>query len=242
LHHFSIDWPRVSLKIFMLNKITVLISDDHSIVRSALGVLLEATEDIIVVGEATNGQQAVEEVKRLRPTVALLDLGMPLLNGIEAARRIVSQVPSTKVLVLSGYSDDQHVLHAVQAGITGYLVKQSTSADLLRAVREVAQGHAFISPCIYQRLLTNWPAMVNYDEAYAPGNPLTSRQAEVLQLVAEGYMSKEIAPILSLSIKTVEKHRQSLMEKLHLHKIADLTRYAISSGRVEANYVPRMAA
>jgi len=222
----------------MINKITVLISDDHTIVRSALRVLLETAEDIIVVGEATNGQQAVEQTKRLRPRVALLDLAMPLLNGVEATRQIVSEVPSTKVLMLSGYTDDVHVRQAVQAGATGYLVKHTGSQDLLRAVREVAQGNAFISPCICQRLMTTWRAMLNGDEALGNGNPLTSRQSQVLQLVAEGYMSKQIAPMLSLSIKTVEKHRQSLMQKLDLHKIADLTRYAISNGIIESGAVP----
>jgi len=201
-----------------MNKITVLISDDHTIVRAALRVLLETAEDIVVVGEATNGQQAVEETKRLRPRVALLDLAMPLLNGVEAARQIVSEVPSTKVLMLSGYTDDQHVRQAMQAGATGYLVKHTGSQDLLRAVREVAQGNAFISPSICQRLMTSWRATLNGDEAHANGIELTSRQSQVLQLVAEGYMTKQIAPMLSLSLKTVEKHRQSLMQKLDLHK------------------------
>src|SRR6185503_19892050 len=146
--------------------------------------------------------------------VALLDLAMPLLNGVEATRQIVSEVPTTKVLMLSGYTDDAHVRQAVQAGATGYLVKQTGSQDLLRAVREVAQGNAFSSPSICQGLMTTWRAMLNGEETFSNGNPLTARQSQVLQLVAEGYMSKQIALMLSLSIKTVEKHRQSLMQKL----------------------------
>jgi len=218
----------------MMNQITVLISDDHTIVRAALRVLLEAAGDIIVVGEATNGQQAVAEAARLRPRVALMDLGMPLMNGVEAATQIVKHSPLTKVLVLSGYSDDQHVLQAIQAGVSGYLLKSTCSSDLLRAIREVAQGNAFMSPSISRRLLTKWRTTFNCDQPRESVNPLTSRQSEVLQLIAEGYMSKQIAPMLSVSIKTVEKHRQSLMDRLKLHKIAELTSYAAFNGIIES--------
>jgi DNA-binding NarL/FixJ family response regulator len=221
------------------NQTTVLICDDHSIVRSGLRLLLEAEADIRVVGEATNGQEAVQETKRLRPHVALLDFAMPLLNGLEAARQIVKDFSGTKVLMLSGYSDDQHVRHAVEAGVTGYLMKETAWHDLVRAVREVAQGNAFFSPSICHRLLTQWRgAFVNANQANPDYTNLTRRQTEVLQLIAEGYPTKQIAAVLSLKTKTVEKHRQSLMSSLGMHNIAALTRYAISSGIIESGRVP----
>jgi DNA-binding NarL/FixJ family response regulator len=220
-----------------MNKITILISDDHTIVRAGLRLLLEAEGDILVVGEATNGQEAVQETKRLRPTVVLLDLAMPLLNGLQATQQIISERPLTKVLVLSAYGDDQHVRQAVQAGATGYLVKQNAAADLLRAVREIAQGNAFFSPSICQRLLTQWRG--TFLHADQP-NLLSRRQAEVLQLIAEGYVTKEIAAVLSLSTKTVEKHRKTLKDKLAIRSIANLTRYAISSGVIESGRGPNL--
>jgi DNA-binding NarL/FixJ family response regulator len=224
-----------------MNKITVLISDDHAIVRAGLRLLLEAEGDILVVGEVSNGQQAVREARRLRPNVVLMDLGMPLLNGIEAARQIISGLPGTKVLALSSYSDDQHVRQAVLAGVTGYLAKETASDDLLRAVRNAAQGNAFFSPSISHSLLTHWRRTVIQTGAAKTDFPsLTSRQAEVFQLIAEGYMTKQIADVLSLSIKTVEKHRETLMHKLNVHNIAALTRRAVSCGIIESGGGPKL--
>jgi DNA-binding NarL/FixJ family response regulator len=218
-----------------MNQITVLISDDHNIVRAGLRLLLEAEADILVVGEGTNGQEAVQETKRLRPNVVLLDLAMPLLNGLEAARQIIKEVPATKVLVLSAYSDDKHVRPAVQAGVSGYLVKETAAEDLVRAIREISQGNAFFSPSICQSLLTQWRlTFSNADQGEADPTSLTRRQAEVLQLIAEGYLTKQIAAVLSIKPKTVEKHRESLMDRLDIHTIAALTRYAVSIGMIEA--------
>lgn len=218
-----------------MSKITILISDDHTIVRAGLRLLLEAEGDILVVGEATNGQQAVREAKRLRPNVVLLDLAMPLLNGLEAARQILKQVPSAKVLVLSAYNDEQHVRPAVQAGVTGYLVKETAADDLLLAVRGACQGNAFFSPSISKHLLPQrCGTLLNAGPAKADANNLTRRQTEVFQLIAEGYMTKQIAALLSLSVKTVEKHRQRLMDALDIHDIATLTRYAVSSGIIDS--------
>ncbi|MEY2428893.1 MAG: hypothetical protein QOJ40_1778 [Verrucomicrobiota bacterium] len=222
-----------------MKKITVLISDDHSIVRAGLRALLEAGGEFLVVGEATNGQQAVQEARRLRPDVALLDLAMPLLNGVEAARQIVQEVPATKVLVLSAYNDDQHLRQALQAGVTGYLVKETAADDLLLAVREAAHGNAFFSPSIGRRLLTQWRgSLPNAKPAKTDPASLTRRQTEVFQLIAEGYMTKQIAGVLSLTIKTVEKHRESLMRKLDMHNIAALTRHAIFTGTIESGAGP----
>ncbi len=218
---------------------TVLICDDHTLVRTGLRLLLEPAEDIKVVGEAANGWRALGETKRLLPNVVLLDLSMPLLNGLEAARQIAKEVPSAKVLILSAYSDEQHVQHAIEAGVAGFLMKEAASEGLLQAIREIAKGNAFFSPPVVKRLLQH------YHERFLNGSPvqiketaLTSRQTEVLQLIAEGYPNKRIGDVLSLSIKTVEKHRQELMNKLNIHDVANLTRYAISCGVVESNYLP----
>jgi DNA-binding NarL/FixJ family response regulator len=222
-----------------MKKITVLLSDDHTIVREGLRLLLEKELDIQVVGEAANGHQSVREAKRLKPDVVVQDLAMPLLNGLEAARQIKKEVPSAKVLILSAYSDDAYIEHAVEAGAAGYLMKETIGHDLLRAIREIAKGNAFFSPPIAKRLLKPW------QEKFPNGSPvgkkattLTGRQKEILQLIAEGFATKQIADMLSLSIKTVEKHRQDLMNTLNIHNIASLTRYAVSSGVVESNRMP----
>ena len=168
---------------------------------------------------------------------------MPLLNGLEAARQIAKEVPATKVLILSAYTDDAYIEHALEAGAAGYLMKETAGADLLRAIREIAGGNAFFSPPVAKRLLKQW------QEKFPNGSPvradsirLTGRQTEILQLIAEGYATKQIAGLLSLSIKTVEKHRQDLMNTLNIHNIASLTRYAVSSGVVESNRMPNGSA
>jgi DNA-binding NarL/FixJ family response regulator len=224
-----------------MKKSTVLICDDHTIFREGLRMLLEACDDIQVVGEAENGQQAVAETKKLEPDVVLMDIAMSLLNGVEATRRIAREVPATKVLILSSYSDEQHVQQAVEAGATGYLMKETASKELLRAIREVCKGNSFFSAPIARRLLKQWRNRdLQLKTAVAPA--LTTRQIEVVQLIAEGYSSKQIAGLLVVSVKTVEKHRQALMDKLDIHEIATLTRYAISSGVVELkSYAQLMA-
>lgn len=219
-----------------MNKITVLISDDHAIVREGLRLLLGTSPDIEVLGEVENGRQAVAEAQRLRPAVVLLDLSMPEMNGLEAARQIIKRVPTAKILILSAHSDDHYVQEAIEAGTAGYLMKESVGKDLLLAIREVARGNAFFSPPVAKRLLKQCQeTFMNGGGIKPKGNKLTSRQTEVLQLIAEGHSNKEMADKLSLSIKTVEKHRQTLMDKLDLHDVALLTRYAISMGITESN-------
>jgi DNA-binding NarL/FixJ family response regulator len=219
-----------------MKKITVFISDDHAIEREGLRLQLEAADDIEAVGEAGNGQ-VVSETKRLRPDVVLMDIAMPLLNGMDAARRIAQEVPATRVLILSSYSDDRHVRLAIEAGAVGYLMKESASRDLLQAIRDVAKGNAFFSPPIARCLLRQWHNRNPLARSSAP-SALTNRQMEVIQLIAEGYSSKQIAGLLSVSIKTVEKHRQALMDKLDIHEIASLTRYAVSNGIVDPDHTP----
>jgi DNA-binding NarL/FixJ family response regulator len=216
-----------------MNKIAVFISDDHTIFREGLRLLLEAAEDIEVVGEASNGHQAVREAARLQPHVVLMDLAMPLLNGIEATRRITAETPAIKVLVLSSYSDDQHVQQAVEAGAVGYVMKETASHEVLTAIREAWNGNAFFSPLIARCLLPRWENRGRLPRASA-GETLTDRQKDVVQLIAEGYSNKQMAALLCISVKTVEKHRQSLMDKLNIHQVATLTRYAVSQRLVEA--------
>jgi DNA-binding NarL/FixJ family response regulator len=188
-----------------MKKITVLISDDHTVVREGLRLLLAKEPDIEVVGEAANGHQSVKEAKRLKPDVVLQDIAMPLLNGLGAARQIAKEVPASKVLVLSAYNDDQYVEHAIEAGAAGFLMKETLGDDLLRAIREVAKGNAFFSPPVAKRLLKPWLARsADNNSAKTKATPLTTRQTEILQLIAEGYATKQIADVLTLSIKTVE--------------------------------------
>jgi DNA-binding NarL/FixJ family response regulator len=218
-----------------MEKIKVLLADDHTIVRQGLKVLLEAEPDITVVGEAETGRQALQLTRKLLPDVVVMDIAMPNLNGLEATRQIAKEIPAVKLLVLSSYDDDEYVHQVTGAGATGYLLKQTAATDLIKAVREARRGNAFFSPAISKRLAER------YREAYLNGVPvtrkrndlLTSREAEVLQLIAEGRANKQIAGELCISIKTVEKHRQQVMNKLNIHDIAGLTRYAISKGVIE---------
>jgi DNA-binding NarL/FixJ family response regulator len=206
-------------------------------------MLLEAEGDIQVVGEASDGQQSVREAKRLRPDVVLQDLAMPLLNGLEAARQIAKDAPTSKVLILSAYMDDAYIEHAIKVGVAGYLMKATDADDLLRAIREVARGNAFFSPPVARRLLKRLRnPLTDCKSAKAEPAALTCRQTEILQLIAEGFATKQMADLLSLSIKTVEKHRQDLMNTLNIHNIASLTRYAVSSGVVESNRMPNWSA
>ena len=226
-----------------MKKITVLLSDDHNLVREGLRLLLEKETDMQVVGEASDGRQSVRETKRLKPDVVLQDLAMPLLNGLEAARQIATEVPTARVLVLSAYSDDTNIEHVIEAGAAGYLMKETVGNDLVRAIREIAGGNAFFSPPIARRLLKQWQGKtVNGSLVGAKAAKLTSRQREILQMIAEGYATKQMAGLLSLSIKTVEKHRQDLMNTLNMHNIAALTRYAVSNGIVESNRMPGSSA
>lgn len=219
-----------------MKRITVLLAEDHKIVREGLRVLLEAERDIEVVGEAETGRQAVQLTKRLRPGVVVMDIAMPLLNGLEATRRILKAVPATRVLILSAHGDDGYIRQVVMLGAAGYLIKQ-TSADLLsRAIREVHKGNTFFSPSIANRVHSL--SLESPDGCAVPRRKktaLSSRELEVLQLIAEGKANKQIARGLGISIKTVEKHRQHLMRKLDLHDTAGLTRYAVAAGIIESS-------
>jgi DNA-binding NarL/FixJ family response regulator len=219
-----------------MQKIRVILADDHTVVRQGLRALLIAEGDIDIVGEADNGRQAVQLARKLAPDVAVIDIAMPQLNGLEATRQITRTVPTTKVLILSSYSDDEYVQKLTEAGAAGYLIKQTAANELLKAIREAHKGNAYFSPSIAKRLRDQCR------EAFVSGQPskrrtdnLTTREAEVLQLIAEGRANKQIAAELCISIKTVEKHRQQVMNKLGIHDVAGLTRHAIAKGIIESN-------
>jgi len=215
-----------------VNTISVLLADDHVVVRQGVKALLAAEPDIEVVGEAANGREAVRLARELRPAVVVMDVSMPQLNGLEAARQIIREGLPTRLLVLSGYGDDEYVHQFAKAGVAGYLIKQTAALELIRAVREIARGNAYYSPALLKRLLEFY--CNDHRRERAETQLLTSREQEVLQLVAEGQVNKQIAATLGLGMKTVEKHRQQLMDKLNLHNIAGLTRYAIAHGVVES--------
>lgn len=216
-----------------MKKITVLLVDDHTVVRQGLRALLNTEEDMEVVGEAENGRQAVMLAKKVSPDVVVMDVAMPLMNGLEATRQILRNNPPPKVLVLTSYGDDECVAQLMQAGASGYLIKQTAANDLLKAIREVQRGNAFFSPNIAKRLRDQCRVAFTTGQSARKSGELTSRESEVLQLIAEGFSNKQIAAELAISIKTVEKHRQQVMNKLNIHDIAGLTRYAISKGMVE---------
>jgi len=219
-----------------MKPITVLLADDHLIVREGLKKLLEAERDIEVVGEAANGRQAVELAVKLRPAVVVMDIAMPLLNGLEATRQIRQALPEAKVLILSAHSDDAYVETVTAMGAVGYLIKQSSANVLSEAIREVHKGHTFFSPSIAkQHKHHQQPVLDLKGRSKMKDTKLTSRELEVLQLIAEGSANKQVAAELGISTKTVEKHRDHLMQKLDIHDTAGLTRYAIAAGIIESS-------
>ncbi|MDD2717382.1 MAG: response regulator transcription factor [Candidatus Wallbacteria bacterium] len=220
-----------------MKRITVLLADDHTIVRQGFRALLALESDIEVVGEAQTGRQAVELTKKLQPAVVVMDIGMPILNGLEAARQILKDVPDTKVIILSVHSDDAYIEQVHALGLSGYLVKQTSAEILARAIREVLKGNIFFSPSISDRIQKQYKKTSGQknEPLKKINTSLTSREVEVLQQIAEGKANKQIAAELKISIKTVEKHRSSLMEKLDIHDTAGLTRYAISMKIIENN-------
>ncbi|HEV8119825.1 MAG TPA: response regulator transcription factor [Candidatus Polarisedimenticolia bacterium] len=204
----------------------VLLADDHPMFVQGLRGILER-EKLEVVGEAADGRAAVRVAEKVHPDVAVLDLAMPLLNGIDAAREIKSVSPDTVTILLTSYSEEQYVIDALRAGISGYLLKTRAAEDLVRAIREVSRGSLYLSPGVSRDVLR-----AHLDGATAPSDPLSAREREVLQLIAEGKSMKEIAALLCISVKTVETHRMRLTGKLEIHDTASLVRYAIRRGMI----------
>jgi DNA-binding NarL/FixJ family response regulator len=217
-----------------MKPITVLLADDHTIVREGFRKMLELEGDFTIVGEAQNGREAVVLAKKYRPAVLLMDIAMPLMNGLEATRQIVKTVPATKVLILSAHNDNAYVENAIASGASGFLLKQTSSHDVCRALRDIAKGKTFFSPAITKHL-EHQKTLSRSGTVKTRGVQLTSREMEVLQLIAEGKANKETASELGIGLKTVEKHREHLMEKLDIHDTAGLTRYAISHGIIESS-------
>jgi DNA-binding NarL/FixJ family response regulator len=204
----------------------LIVAEDHQVVRQGLAALLQQ-EGFDIIGEASDGREAVKVCRDRSPDVAILDISMPLLNGIDAAREIIKENPRIKALLLTQHTEDHFVLDALRAGIRGYVMKQKAAAELITAIREVCKGGVYLSPGISKTVVQAYLA-----NRQLPEEPLTPREREVLQLVAEGKTTKEIGTILGVSTKTIEKHRENIMEKLDIHEIAGLVRYAIARGLV----------
>ncbi len=212
----------------MSQKIRILLADDHAVVRQGFKLILGAQPDMEIVGEAGNGREAVELAEKLRPDVAVMDVAMPELNGIEATRRMGESAPRTRVLALSMHKDSVYVREILRAGARGYLLKDQIDSDLLAAVRAVARGEGYLSPAVSDAVLNDYRKHVS-----DPIDLLTSREREVLQMIAEGKTNKEIATVLDLSVYTVDAHRGRIMEKLNLHSVNELVRFAVRNGLVD---------
>jgi two-component system, NarL family, response regulator NreC len=208
--------------------VRVMLADDHVIVRQGLRALLER-DGFEVVGDASDGHAAMELVEKLHPEVAVLDISMPLLNGIDAAKRILQSHPRTKVIMLTMFTEEHYVLEALRAGVSGYVLKTKAAGELVEAIRVVIKGETYLSPGVSRTVVEAYLA-----KADTPVDPLTVRERQVIQLVAEGKTTKEIASLLGISIKTADSHRTNLMEKLDIHDVAGLVRYAIRHGIISS--------
>lgn len=211
-----------------MKKIRILLADDHVMVRQGFRMILAAQSDMEIVGEAGNGREAVELAEQLHPDVAVMDVAMPEMNGIEATRRLAVSTPRTRVLALSMYKDSVYVREILRAGARGYLLKDAIDRDLLSAVRAVAIGEGYLSPAVSDAVLSDYRRHVT-----EPLDLLSPREREVLQMIAEGKTNKEIATALKLSVYTVDAHRGRIMEKLNLHSVGELVRFALRAGLID---------
>lgn len=211
-----------------MKKIRILLADDHAVVRQGFKMILSAQPDMEIVGEAGNGREAVEQAEQLRPDIVVMDVAMPELNGIEATRRLAASIPHTRVVALSMHKDSVYVREVLRAGARGYLLKDSGAADLVSAIRAVASGESYLSPAVSNAVLDDYRRHVTN-----PIDLLTTREREVLQMLAEGKTNKEIAVVLNLSVYTVDAHRGRIMEKLNVHSINELVRFAVRNGLID---------
>jgi DNA-binding NarL/FixJ family response regulator len=211
-------------------KIRVLVVDDHTIVRDGICALLRLAGDIEVVGEAANGREALELVRKFIPDVMLIDIAMPNMNGLEATRHIRKEFPRVKVLVLTQYDDKEHVFGAIEAGASGFISKTAASSELVSGIRSVYQGDSFLSPSAARILVEDYQQEASIRKEQDPYKQLTDREREILKLLAEGYTTREIADMLVISVKTVDGHKTNLMSKLDIHNRTDLVKYALRKG------------
>jgi DNA-binding NarL/FixJ family response regulator len=213
-----------------MGQLRILLADDHTVVRQGLRKVLEERSDWVVVAEAGNGRDAVKQAEELKPDLAILDVAMPLLNGIEATRQIVKRAPATRVLVLTMHADEAYVNQILKAGASGYLLKDSADVDLIEAVNAVSEGKSFFSPAVAKLMLDDYVRQLADKGVSDRYETLSEREREIFQLIAEGKANKEIAHILSISPSTVETHRARIMEKLDLHSAAEIVLYAVRRG------------
>jgi len=207
-----------------------MIVDDHTIVRKGIRSLLENNEEIEIVGEAENGNETIDKFRQVIPDIVLMDFAMPILNGLEATRRIKKQFPEVKVLILSMYKDEEYIINCMKAGALGYVNKQTTPEDLLKAIDTVYKGGYFTSSSFSNDVIKKYIETSKEKDKKVSHDKLTSREVEILQLIAEGYSNKGMAKLLYISVKTVETHRTHLMDKLGKHNTVELTKYAIRKG------------
>jgi len=210
--------------------IRILLADDHTVMRSGLRLLLERQPNLLVVGEAADGRQAVDMAASEKPDVVVMDIAMPHLNGVEAARQIVNRAPATAVVILSMHSDESYVIRSLKAGARAYLLKDSAESDLISAIHAITEGKSFFSPLVRRILKEDYMHQLAEMGAEDTYELLTTREREVLQLVAEGKSNKEVANLLNLSLYTVETHRTHILQKLNLHSVPELILYAVRKG------------
>ena len=215
------------------DKLTVLIADDHPLVREALHRALEGEKDIEIVAEVGDGEEAVKFASELKPNVAVMDIVMPKLNGIEATRNLKKKHPTIGIIILTMYSDEEYVHEALLAGAAGFLIKDTIPQDLCAAIRAISKGESFLSPSISKTIIQRYTKLGQVDEQEIQKTELTSREREILQLIAEGYTNREISELLYISSKTVEVHKQNIQKKINISGTAQLTKYAIRKGLIK---------
>ncbi len=218
-----------------MKKIKLMVADDHKIFRQGIKKLLEEEPDLQVAGEAANGREAVKKATELKPDVILMDIAMANLNGLEATKQIKKVLPDVKVIMLTMHKNEEYVLQSFQAGASGFILKEGAVEELVSAIRSIHQDKSFLSPTISKTLIDAYLRKAETGKTETPFDLLTDREREVLQLIAEGYTNREVAKALFISVKTVEAHRAHIMQKLNIHEVAKLVKYAIQKGLVDLN-------
>lgn len=218
-----------------MKKVKLLVADDHKIFRQGIKKLLEEEPDLQVVGEASDGREAVKKATELKPDVILMDIAMANLNGLEATKQIKKVLPDVKVIMVTMHKNEEYVLHSFQVGASGFILKEGAVEELVSAIRSIHQNKSVLSPSISKTLIDAYLRKMETGKTETPFDLLTDREREVLQLIAEGYTNREVAKALFISVKTVEAHRAHIMQKLNIHEIAKLVKYAIQKGLVDLN-------